>query len=114
MNAPAPAQRDDREPDARPRTDAVVKEQARRRVRAEADVQGMPERELAGESHHHVPGLPDVREVERQRHDGEDVAARDERQRERGTATRRDQRAAPALPGAPRLPAINVIAGPLP
>ena len=82
----------DREPDARPGTDAVMNEQPRRRVGAEADVERVPERELTGEAHHDVPGLADVREVEHQRRDREHVVARDERQREQHDPSRRDRR----------------------
>ena len=101
MNAPTRGAEDDREPDARPGPDAEVKEEPRRRVRAQADVQRMAERELAGEPHHHVPGLADVREVEGQRRDREDVAVGDERERERQqTRPRaRDQRRARAAVG---------------
>src|SRR5262249_58977096 len=43
------AQRD-RKPHAGPRSDAVVEEERPRRVRADADVERVPERELAGEA----------------------------------------------------------------
>ena len=65
----------------------------------------MPERELTGESHHDVPRLPDVREVEDQRRDREHVVARDERQREETTPTA-------AIPVNRRRS--RVISGPLP
>src|SRR3954462_1261004 len=54
----------------------------------------MPERELARESHHHVPRLAGIGEVKNQRGDGERVVARECRQRDeqRGEDGKRDGR----------------------
>ena len=75
------AQRDG-EPQPGPRSDTVVEEERPRRVRADADVERMPERELAREAHHHVPCLAGVGEVEDQRRDRERVVADHKRQRD--------------------------------
>src|SRR5207237_5424052 len=72
----------DREPQAGPRADAVVEEDRTRDVGADADVEGMAERKLPGESHHHVPGLAGIGEVQDQRRHRERVVAGDEWQRD--------------------------------
>src|SRR5262249_36884488 len=91
--ADAEAERDargDREPDAGPGPDAVVEEQPARRVRADADVERVPERELPGEAHHHIPRLAGVGEEQDQRGDRQRVAAREKRQRD-GRRAERDE-----------------------
>src|SRR6185503_11497805 len=81
----------DRHPQPGPRADAVVEEDRTRRVRADADVERMAERELPGEAHHHVPCLAGVGEVKDQRCDRERVGDRekgknDEEQEQGGEA----------------------------
>src|ERR1044071_5769908 len=66
---------EDRDPQAGPGPDAVVEEDRARRVRADADVERMAERELPREPHHHVPGLAGVGEIENQRRDRKRVRA---------------------------------------
>src|SRR5512134_1894016 len=69
-----------REPDPGPGPDPVVEEEARRGIRADPHVQGVAERELPGEPHHHVPRLAGVREEEDESRDREDVARHHRRQ----------------------------------
>ena len=57
------------EPHAGPGADAEMHEQARRRIRTNANVKRMPERELAAKTHHHVPCL--AREGEKQNQGGD-------------------------------------------
>ena len=48
-------------------------------VGAEPDIERVAERELAGEAHHDVPGLPEIGEVEDEDQDGQQVVVDEER-----------------------------------
>src|SRR5256885_14593023 len=63
-----------------------MEEEPRRRIGAEAEVERVPERQLTGEPHHHVPRLTDVSEVEDQRGHRQDVAARHQGKAEQNDA----------------------------
>src|SRR5688572_17982378 len=80
----------DRGDQADPGAQAEVHVQRGGRVGAQADVERVPERELPGEAHHDVPGLADVGEVEDQEADGEQVAAREQREGEEQHEERRE------------------------
>ena len=60
----------DRQPDSDPRTDAIVKIERAGGIAADAEVQGMAERQLAGEAHHDVPRLAGVGEKQEERGNG--------------------------------------------
>src|SRR5262249_39689873 len=70
----------DREPQHGPRADAEGIEEGARRIGADAYVERVAERELPGESHHHVPRLAGVGEVENQRCHREGIASGKRRQ----------------------------------
>ena len=65
--------------DAGPWADAVMKEEAGGDVAAEAGIERVAQRKLAGEAHQDVPGLTDIGEVEDQDQHGEQVVAGKER-----------------------------------
>ena len=56
----------------------------RGRVGTETDVERMAERELPGETHHHVPGLADVGEVKNQDQNGDQVVVGESGPEKRG------------------------------
>src|SRR5712671_4551263 len=70
------AQRDC-DPQAGPRPDAPVVEHRARGVGGHADIDRMPERQLPGEAHHHVPRLPGIGEVEDKRGDRQRIGSGD-------------------------------------
>src|SRR6476620_508758 len=75
------------------------------RVRADPAVERMAERELAGEPHHHVPGLAGVGVVENQRRDRECVRPREGGKHREGGEEQRERDAAAAqarFPSRPR------------
>ena len=84
MMAPTSAGDRQRQGQADPRAHAEVEEQRRRRVGAEADVERMAERELAGKAHHDVPGLAGIGEVEDEDEDREQVVVDEERRGQQG------------------------------
>src|SRR3954453_1708609 len=77
------------EPD--PGGKAVVGVQRRCRIRAEPDIDRVAERKLAGESHHDVPCLTRVSEVEDQDQDGQKVIVGEARRGDETDQERRDQ-----------------------
>ena len=84
MIAPASAGDRQRQRQADPRAYPEMEEQRRRRVGAEADVEGVAERELAGKAHHDVPGLAGIGEVEDEDEDREQVVVDKERRGQQG------------------------------
>src|SRR6185503_13081019 len=66
----------DRGPQPGPRADAPMEEDPAGDVGADADVERVPERKLAREAHHDVPGLAGVGEVEDERRHRERVRTR--------------------------------------
>src|SRR5689334_17595522 len=94
----------DRHPQPGPGPDAVVEEDRAGGVGADADVERMAERKLAGEPHHHVPRLAGVREIENQRGDRERVRAGEPGQRSQASEQDRERDVAAAqarLPSSP-------------
>src|SRR5688572_11477158 len=84
------AQRD-RRPEADPGAQAEMHVQRGRGIGAEAHVKRMPERELAGEAHHDVPGLADISEVQDEEADREEIPAREYRKYEKQAEQRREE-----------------------
>ena len=72
----------DREPDADPGTEAVVKIERACAIGADAEILGVAEGELAGETHHDVPGLAGVGEQEEERGQRKEIIVRERRQRD--------------------------------
>src|SRR6185503_14508994 len=85
-----------RHPQPDPRTDAEMYVERGGGISAEADVERVSQRELAGKAHHDVPGLADVGEIENEDQNGDEVVVDEQRQHdEHGEQAReQDQRAA--------------------
>src|SRR5262249_4778618 len=67
---------------AKPGRQPIMHEERRRSVGAEADIERMPDREQADIAHHDVPGLAQIGREQHQDHDGDDIAAAEDRQRQ--------------------------------
>ena len=80
-----------------PWDDAEMLEQRRRGVSAQPDVQRMADRELAAETHHHVPGLAQIGEIQHQDHHRQQVAV--EPQRHHQQHGEQDQQGRARTPG---------------
>ena len=80
----------DRGRKSEPRPDAEMHVERRGGIGAEPDIDGVAERELAGEAHHHVPRLPGIGEIQDGDEDGEQIVVGEPRRREQR------RRAAPA------------------
>src|SRR5262249_62148606 len=63
----------DRGGQAEPRPDTEMNVERRGRISAKPDVNGVAERELAGEAHHHVPRLAGIGGIEDDDEDGEQI-----------------------------------------
>ena len=72
----------DRGRKADPGTDAEMHVERRGCIGAEPDIDGVTERKLAGESHHHVPGLAGIGEIEDGDEDGEQIVVGEKRRDE--------------------------------
>ena len=79
-----------------PRADAEMHIERRRRVGAEADIERVAERQLPGETHHDVPRLAYIGEVQNENEHGEQIVAGHQRRGEQPDEQRaeKDQRAA--------------------
>src|SRR5215831_5131296 len=72
----------DRGGQAEPRPDTEMNVERRGCIGAEPDVNGVAERELAGEAHHHVPRLAGIGGIEDDDEDGEQIVVGDPGRRE--------------------------------
>src|SRR5262249_2003280 len=61
-------------------------------IAAEPDIEGVAERQLAGKSHHHVPGLAGIGEVEDDDEHGEQVGVGEPRRRQQRREQHAEQR----------------------
>src|SRR5262249_42808064 len=76
----------------------VVNEQRRSRVGAQPDIKRVAERELSSKSHHHVPRLPGIREIQNNNENAQEIIAGERRCGYEQHQWGREQYYAPAPP----------------